>query len=142
MIFRYPIAAVGAFALMSVSACATSPVSDGPMAEASSVQPGVEALTTKRPGTGEVVVKRDAGGFGAACASRLFVDGSPVASLRQGQGITLYLPTLPSILSVRPACVCAGGTYEVSVTPRADKASRFRIGYGTNGDYFIVATAF
>ncbi|MEX6507445.1 hypothetical protein [Jiella sp. M17.18] len=125
-----------------LGACATSPISDSEATPAASTSSELAKYATAKPGTATVIVKRDAGLMGAACASRLFVDGSVVADLWPGEAVTLHLPVTSTILSVKPEGVCGGGTYETTVTPNPSKESKFRVGYGTNGDFFIVPTAF
>jgi hypothetical protein len=131
-----------AFAIFFVAGCATSPVSTN---EAAPVPPEriiSDVFLATKPNTGEVIIKRDTGFGGSACSSRVFVDGSPVADLRTGEKVTLYLPLGDHIIGAEPNGICGGGLSEVSVTVKKESASVFRIRYGSNGDYDIQPTAF
>jgi len=127
---------------LAISACATHPVSN---AEATHV-PNERLLSLQflRPaaGTVEVTVKRDSGVFGAACSSRIFVNGTPVADLDTSEKVVLHLPEGEHILSAWPNGMCGGGMSEVNVVVRPGKQLNFRVGYGSSGDFAIHPTAF
>lgn len=130
-----------AFAV-AVSGCATQPVSN---AEATSVS--TDRILDSRylqpiPDAGQVTVKRDSGMGGSACSSRIFVNAKPVADLRTSEKVVLYLPTGEYIFSAWPNGICGGGMSEVHATVKSGVELSFRVGYGSNGDFSINATAF
>lgn len=125
------------------SACATAPV---PASEAKEV-PAVRVLDSRysKPvsGTGEVVVKRDAGAVGSACNPRVFVDAVPIADIDSSEKIVLHLPEGDHIVSAGfQGGLCGQGLAETKVNAKAGARSSYRIGFGNNYDFFIMPTAF
>jgi hypothetical protein len=125
-----------------VSCCATRPVSDP---ETRPVPP--DRIIDSRflqasVGTGAITIKRDRGLGGSACSSRVFVDASPMADLRPSEKLVVYLPPGDHIISAWPNGICGGGMSEVRASVTSGAALTFRIGYGSNGDFFINPTAF
>lgn len=133
-----PVAAI----LLLLAGCATRPMATS---EASPV-PDDRLVSTafQRPsaGTGQLLVKRDGGLMGSACSTRIFVDGDPVADIRQGEKLQLYVPIGEHIVSAWPNGICGGGMTEVQAKVQADRPVRFRVGYGSNGDFSMSPTAF
>lgn len=60
-----------------------------------------------------VVIKRDQGHVGAACKTKVLVDGVPIASLKMSEKIVIYLTSEKHILSSIPQGVCGGGIAEL-----------------------------
>lgn len=89
-----------------------------------------------------LVVKRDSGVGGSACNSRVFLNGQPIADLATSEKITFYLLDGEYIVSAWPKGICAGRMAEVRVIMSGGKGQTLRIGYGSNGDYYLVPTAF
>lgn len=128
--------------VVAASGCATRPVSN---AEAIAVpMERILDMGYLRPAvsTGEVTVKRDSGLGGSACSSRIFVNAKPVADIRTSEKVTLYLPEAEYILSAWPNGICGGGMSEVRAAVKSGGHLSFRVGYGSNGDFSINATAF
>jgi hypothetical protein len=93
-------------------------------------------------GTGTLIVKRDNGFVGSACSSRVFLDANPVADVAPSEKIVLHLPEGEYLVGAEPNGLCAGGLRETRVAVRGGKIVTYRIGYGDNGDFFILPTAF
>lgn len=130
-----------AFALVATG-CATRPVSNAEaisvpkerIVDASFLQPKANA--------GVVTVKRDSGFGGSACSSRVFVNAKPVADLETSEKVVFQLIEGDYIISAWPNGMCGGGMSEVPAAVKSGKELSFRIGYGSNGDFMINATAF
>lgn len=93
-------------------------------------------------GAGKVVVKRDSGFGGSACATRIFVNGQAIADIDTAEKVVLYLPAGEQILSAWTKGLCGGGMSEVKALVKAGASSSFRVGYGSNGDFSTFPTAF
>lgn len=128
--------------LLSLIGCATRPISNF---EAKPVPP--ERLlnsnhSEKKPDTTKVTVKRDTGIFGSACPTQVFLNAGPLAELNTGEKVEIFLLAGDYILSAWPKGVCGGGMSETKLNLIKDKAQSFRIGYGSNGDFYLNPTAF
>jgi len=122
--------------------CATCPVSNFEAIMA----PPDRILNTQylapSPNTGTVVIKRDKGFGGSACSTRLFLNGKPIADIQTSEKVVLYLPENEYVLSAWPNGICGGGMSEVTANVKTGEKLSFRVGYGSNGDFFINRTAF
>lgn len=127
---------------IAISGCATTPIPN----TAAKIAPASQIIDNSylKPGPGliEVTVKRDSGIFGSACSSRIYVDGKPVADINVSEKIVLYLTKDEHILGAWPNGICGGGMSEVRADLRSGSPANFRVGYGSNGDFFINQTAF
>lgn len=130
------------FVALSVAACATRPVSNVDAANVPSDRIFDSKYLSPTIGTGQVTVKRDSGFGGSACSSRIFLNAKPIADLRAAEKVVMHLPPGDHILSAWPNGVCGGGMTEVRAVVREGGEMNFRVGYGSNGDYAIQATAF
>ena len=63
------------FGAMFLTGCATKPISTELAKPAPAKQIIDATLFSKKPGTGEVVIKRDSGYVGSACLIRVYIDG-------------------------------------------------------------------
>jgi len=128
--------------LILIAGCATRPVSNS---EAVPV-PDVRILESKYSSSitlmGNVNIKRDSGVFGSACTTRLYINSVPVADIQPSEILSLNLPSSEYIFSVWPNGVCGGGMSEVKSTVTTNSITNLRIGYGSNGDFYINHTAF
>ena len=128
--------------LLVLVGCATQPIATSEAKEVPNSRILASRFTAKKEGAGVVIVKRDTGFMGALCSSRVFVDGTPVADIRVGEKVTLYLSPGEYIISSNPNGVCGGGLAEIRVNFSESETSTLRIRYGTSGDYTIQSTAF
>ena len=128
--------------VLSSAGCATRPVSNADARSAPAAQVIDASYLKAGAGSGRVTVKRDSGIGGSACSSRVFVDAKPVADLNTSEKIIIYLLPGDHVLSAWPNGACGGGMSEVRATIREGGDLSFRIGYGSNGDFSINATAF
>lgn len=60
-----------------------------------------QALTTKAPGKVEVIVKRDRANMGMALDARLYLDGKHIATVSNGEVISLYLDPKSYLIGVK-----------------------------------------
>lgn len=127
---------------LALSACATRPVSNFEAAKIPQSRILSARYLSPVPNSGTVTVKRDSGIGGSACSVRLFVNGQPTADVRSAEKIVLYLPENEYVLSAWPNGICGGGMSETTAQVKAGEKTNFRIGYGSNGDFFINRTAF
>jgi len=95
-----------------------------------------------RPGTGRLVVTRDAGFMGGACSYVVYLDATPVVALRGGERALLYVDPGTHLLSTHASGLCGGGTAEVETTVQLDQAKRYRISSGQDGTLALMPTAF
>jgi hypothetical protein len=130
-----------AFALV-ISGCATRPMSNAESNPVPSSRIIDARYLSNSPNTGIVTVKRDGGLGGSACTSRVFVNAKPIADLDPAEKVVLYLPENEYVLSAWPNGICGGGMSEVRANVKIGSELNFRIGYGSNGDFTINATAF
>ena len=111
--------------VVMLSACATTAVSTS---EAIPTRDVLDAtLTTQRDGTGKVLIKRDLGTVGSACAIRVSVNGKPLANLRTGQIVIAYVEPGEYILGASSTGICGGG----------DAESPLRLGIGETKTYRV-----
>lgn len=125
-----------------LTGCATKPISTEQAKPAPAKQILDETLFSKKPGTGEVVIKRDSGYVGSACLSRVYVDGHEVADLDPEQKITIYPALGDHIFSAWPKGMCGGGMSEQAGKVIEGKVLTYRIGYGSGSEFGIYPTAF
>jgi hypothetical protein len=133
------ILATMAAALAVTAGCATSPISSG---EARGGTPISNAWQTQTADTGRFTVTRDRGLMGGACSQRVYVDGSPIGDLRNGQSITVYLPSGDHVAGVRPNGICGGGSASTEVHMTAGATKSYRIASEQSGDVKIEPSAF
>jgi hypothetical protein len=126
----------------AMTGCATSPIGTS---EATDVPEGrIIDASALRPSAGSVpvVVKRDSGMMGAACGTKLYVNGSHVADLRTSEKVTLQLKPGEHNLAAVPGGICGGAISEVRATIKAGAPQTFRIGAGQSGDMTLSPTSF
>ena len=94
------------------------------------------------PNSGALTVTRDSGFMGAACAQRIYVDGTPIADLRSGQSVTVYLPAGKHVAGVMSGGMCGGGSSSAQMVMASGGSERFRVASGQSGDIKIEPSAF
>ena len=128
--------------MAAVAGCATRPISTSQANLVPDKRILDKQLTTLKSNTVEVVVKRDSGMMGSLCNTKIFINGSPSAELAPSEKVTFYLPEGSHIIGAWPNNPCGGAMSEVEARVIKGRPLAFRVGYGTNGDYFINPTAF
>lgn len=135
-------AQVTALALAAaLSACSTTPATTG-VTPVPADRLLAAAKAAPVPGGGSIRVTRDSGLMGAACSTRVWIDGEPVADLRPSERVVVHVPSGERIVSAQPNAICAGGLVEVQANVRSGRESRFRVGAGHNGEVILAPTAF
>jgi hypothetical protein len=126
-------------AVMAVASCATTAVPTDQATPASEVlDPSVMAA---RENAGKLIIKRDAGFVGSACAIQASVNGRPLANLRQGEAITLYLDAGEYILRASSKGICGGGDAESPLLLRAGEVRTYRISIDQGSSICLGPTA-
>ena len=92
--------------------------------------------------TGSLIVKRDTGLMGSACAVRLFVNGIPAADLQTSEKVQFFLPAGEYVLGATATGICGGGTTGASVVIVKNRQRVYRISSGQGGDIHIQPSAF
>jgi len=115
--------------------CSTTPIS---VREA--VQVPSQCYKQPSPDAATVVVIRDAGLMGAACATEVLVDGQVVGEVRAGEKLVLYVPAGDIILGAQPRGICAGNLVEIEARLTRQKHAFFRIGMNQNGSMGLYRT--
>lgn len=123
-----------------LAGCASTPVSNRDAKPSSKILS--DAFSQKQVGHASLIVKRDTGFGGSACSSRVYLNGVAVVDLDTGEYYKAYIQPGDYIISAQPNGVCGGGLHETTIRATENQNLTYRIGYGSNGDYFIVPTAF
>ncbi|MCT4575469.1 MAG: hypothetical protein N4A43_04395 [Alphaproteobacteria bacterium] len=128
--------------LLSLNACATSPVRNN---QADNI-PNSRIYTNKYNkfdnSKVSVIIKRDKGFLGSLCSTHLYINSEHIADIRTKEKIQLYIPIGDYIVGAESGTPCAGGLREYSLKAEPGKDRVLRVGYGTNGDFFFLPTAF
>lgn len=123
-------------ALLLLVGCATEPITTE---SAKGVSPSLYMEPTQ--GGGTVVIKRDTGFTGGACALRVMVNGKAIADLSPGEKTTIFLPPGEYIFGAEPVGICGGGLVESAGVVRQGETIVFRLSFGTSMDLKIQRTA-
>jgi hypothetical protein len=129
--------------LLSVAACATTPLTLNQTAAVPESRVLARQLVTQTSNSGSLVVKRDSGFMGSACTIRVFVDAVPVADLRPAEKVELFVALGEhSVVATATAGICGGGTSEAAVVIMPERQRILRIAAGQSGDIFLQPSAF
>ena len=121
-------------------ACATSriPVNEAAGTPAARIHVAKESLEAA-PDRGQIVITRDGGFRGAACTTRILVDGTLAAELRPAEKVSLYLAAGTHVIAAEPDLwLCRGSRKEMTASVRSGESLAFRYGYGAlfHGPFF------
>ena len=131
------------FVALSLVACATSPVAIHQAAAVPSSRILAPQWLTQAPYTGILVIKRDGGFMGSACAVRVFVGAVPVADLAPSEKVELYIPLGEHVVAATSnSSFCGGGVSEAGVVISPERQKILRIASGQSGDIHIQPSAF
>jgi hypothetical protein len=131
------------FLALSLTACATQPVSIYQASAVPSSRILAPQLLSQAQYTGSLIIKRDTGFMGSACTIRVFVDTVPIADLGPSEKIELFLPLGEHVVGATPTdAFCGGGTSEAAVVIRPESQRILRIASGQSGDIHLQPSAF
>src|SRR4029450_525893 len=131
------------FLTLSLTACATQPVSIYQASAVPSSRILAPQLLSQAQYTGSLIIKRDTGFMGSACTIRVYVDTVPVADLGPSEKIELFLPFGEHVVGATPTdAFCGGGTSEAAVVIRPESQRILRIASGQSGDIHLQPSAF
>src|SRR6266699_2064257 len=77
--------------MLSLSACATTPVTIDQASVVPTSRVLATQLLTQTSNSGSLIVKRDSGFMGSACTIRVFLDAVPVADLAPSEKVELFV---------------------------------------------------
>lgn len=126
----------------TLGGCATKPITTSNASPVPKERIIDAAFLQNSSSSGEVIIKRDTGLMGSACATRVFVNSKPVADIRPGEKVGIYLPEGEHILSAYPNDPCGGGLVEAKATVKVGGSYIYRIGSDSNAGIGIYPTAF
>ena len=130
------------FLLLSLTACATSPVAVNQSAAVPDSRILARQWLTQASNTGSLVIKRDGGFMGSACTIRVFVDAVPVADLGPSEKVELFVALGEHSVVVTSNGICGGGTSEAAVVIMPERQRILRIASGQSGDIYLQPSAF
>jgi type IV pilus biogenesis protein CpaD/CtpE len=131
-----------AFVLLSLTACATTPLTINQAAAVPETRILAPQLLAQTSNTGSLVVKRDSGFMGSACTIRVFVDAVPVADLKPAEKVELFVGFGEHSVVATSNGICGGGTSEAAVVIMPERQRILRIASGQSGDIFLQPSAF
>jgi hypothetical protein len=131
------------FLALSLTACATQPISIYQASAVPSSRILARQLLSQAQYTGSLIIKRDTGFKGSACTIRVFVDTVPVADLGPSEKVEIFVPFGEYVVSATPTgTFCGGGTSEAAVVIRPESQRILRIASGQSGDIHLQPSAF
>ena len=130
------------FLLLSLTACATSPVTVNQAAAVPDSRVLARQWLSQAPNTGSLIVKRDSGFMGSACTIRVFVDAVPVADLGPSEKVELFVALGEHSVVATSNGICGGGTSEAAVVIMPERQRILRIASGQSGDIYLQPSAF
>jgi|SRR4029077_18414970 hypothetical protein len=131
------------FLALSLTACATQPISIYQASTVPSSRILARQLLSQAQYTGSLIIKRDTGFMGSACTIRVFVDTVPVADLGPSEKVEIFVPFGEYVVSATPTSTfCGGGISEAAVVIRPESQRILRIASGQSGDIHLQPSAF
>jgi hypothetical protein len=131
---------VAAIAVLA-AACASTPVPSSNAIPVPEHRILVPEIAKPQEGHAYVVVTRDEGFLGEACAVALYVDGAHVADLRKSEQIRLFVKPGKHLLGV-DAKGCYRGSDQTSIDASQDKLTLLRIEVQLREGFRIKPSAF
>lgn len=125
-----------------LTACATSPVptSEAELVPASRVING--GMLQAAVGAVAITIKRDSGMNTGACATRVWINGAPVADVRTSEKLVVYLKPGNYMLGAETNAPCAGRLAELEMIVGPNRPTTYRMGYGSSGEFALSPSAF
>ena len=125
--------------LLIAAGCSTTPISS----QRATPVPEERQFLYRHGGadTAKVLVKRDTGTMGAACATRVYVNGKLAAYVDPGEKVIFHVPAETVIVGAEPHGICAGGLIEAAAQLTPGKQVQFRIGSDHTGSMGLYRTA-
>ena len=117
--------------------CATNPISTEQAKEVPTQRLIDTSFTTQKDGGGQVIIKRDDGLRGSLCTIRAYADSKPIADLKAGEKVTIFLNVGDHVFGAQGIGACYGGLTAQSGKVSEGKALTYRIGLGSVGDFAI-----
>ena len=131
------------FIAISLTACATSPVAVNEASAVPSSRILAPQLLAPAQYTGSLIIKRDGGFMGSACAIRVFVGALPVADLAPSEKVEIYVPLGEHVVAATSvSSFCGGGVSEAAVVISPERQRILRIASGQSGDIHLQPSAF
>ena len=128
---------------LSLTACATSPVAIDQASRVPSSRVLAPQFLAQAQYTGSLVIKRDGGFMGSACAIRVFLGAVPVADLAPSEKVELFVPLGEHVVAaISSSSFCGGGVSEAAVVITPERQRILRIASGQSGDIKIQPSAF
>ena len=131
------------FIALSFTACATSPVAVNEATAVPASRILAPQLLAPAQYTGSLIIKRDGGFMGSACAIRVFVGALPVADLAPSEKVEIYVPLGEHVVAATSvSSFCGGGVSEAAVVISPERQRILRIASGQSGDIHLQPSAF
>ena len=130
------------FSLLSLLACATTPVTVQQAATVPAARVLAPQLLAHGSNSGSLVIKRDSGFMGSACTVRVFVDAVAVADLAPSEKVEVFVGFGEHSVVVTSNGICGGGTSETAVTILPERQRILRIASGQSGDILLQPSMF
>jgi hypothetical protein len=128
---------------LSLSACATSPVAVDQASRVPSSRVLAPQFLAQAQDSASLVIKRDGGFMGSACAIRVFLGAVPVADLAPSEKVELFVPLGEHVVAaISSSSLCGGGVSEAAVVITPERQRILRIASGQSGDIKIQPSAF
>lgn len=109
-----------------LAGCATTAIPTDQSIQATDIAD--KTMTAPREGAAaRLIIKRDPGFVGSACAIRVSVSRKPLANLRPGEIVTAYLDVGEYIVGATSTGICGGGDAEAPLLLRAGEVRTFRV---------------
>ena len=125
------------------TACATSPVAVNEASAVPSSRILAPQLLAQAQYTGSLIIKRDGGFMGSACAVRVFVGALPVADLAPSEKVEIFVPLGEHVVAATStSSFCGGGVAEAAVVITPERQRILRIASGQSGDIHLQPSAF